>query len=454
VSNAVLDRFVADRQAQVDTMDQILAQVVDRDLVDAERGILDACRQRIAALDDQIRPLQKFESLRAAHATTTSGLPQPSPRPNGLPAEPRRIDGGDRLPEYRTVGEYLVDLVRGRALMGGEVDRDAAHRVELINRRVVSDQKTSDTPGILPTPIVGQVVSLLDANRPLISSLGGAKGLGGIPGTTFTRPKVTQHTTVGVQAGEKTQLPSQKMTVGSVSFAKSTYGGTVDISRQDMDWTSPAAWDILVRDLAAVYSQQTEAAIAADFATKATGTKPPALPATPVLADWSKALYTAGMHSYQAGQRMPNRIWCSLDVWAALGSLVDTTRVVLPVDVTREMGAPGTSELASFGGDLFGIPRIVAPLLTAKTCIVGPSDLYEAYEEVIGLLSVIEPSILGVQVAYGGYVAFGSLAVGAYVALDLSAVTALPTMADPLDAADTSTDEAAAENHSTRRGNR
>ena len=91
------------------------------------------------------------------------------------------------------------------------------------------------------------------------------------------------------------------------------------------------------------------------------------------------------------------------------------------------MGAPGTSEIASFRGDVLGLPRIVCPLLPAKTCIVGPSSLYEVYEEVIGLLSVIEPSILGVQVAYGGYVAFATLAGPAFVPLDLSAVTSLPT---------------------------
>ena len=107
-------------------------------------------------------------------------------------------------------------------------------------QRAIADQKTSDTTGILPTPIVGTVVNLIDANRPLISSLGGAKAMAGIPGSTFTRPKVTQHTLVGVQAGEKTQLPSQKMMITPIPFDKSTYGGTVDISRQDIDWTSPA----------------------------------------------------------------------------------------------------------------------------------------------------------------------------------------------------------------------
>jgi hypothetical protein len=424
--NPVLDRLRVQRAEQMAAMDAVLGQVSeDRDLVDAEKSLLTATQQRLAEIDAQIKPLADYEEMRAAHEAAAASLPQP--RPDRLPAVPRRVDGDSRLPEYRSVGEYMVDLCRGRALMGGEPDQAAARRIALINERVVANQTTTNTPGILPTPIVGQVVDMIDDRRPLITSLGGARGLGGIPGSTFTRPKITQHVTVGLQAGEKTQLSSQNMVIGNISFTKNTYGGTVDISRQDIDWTSPSAWDILVRDLAQVYSVQTEQAVATDFATTATGTKPPALPAVPVLADWSKALYTAGMHSYQFGQRMPTRIWCGLDVWAALGSLVDTTRVVLPVDTTREMGAPGTSELATFSGDLFGLPRVVVPLFPAKTIIVGPDDLYEVYEEVVGLLSVIEPSILGVQVAYGGYLANKMLAGGAYVPLDLSAVTSLPT---------------------------
>jgi hypothetical protein len=249
-----------------------------------------------------------------------------------------------------------------------------------------------------------------------------------------------------LQTAEKTALPSRAMVVGSVTFTKTTRGGTVDISRQDIDWTSPAAWDILVRDLANEYAIDTETTVAADFVTKATGTKPPALPAAPVLADWTKGLYTAAMHSYQAGQRMPTRIWCSLDVWAALGSLGDANRVVMPTSGNLDTAA-GSSSLADFRGDVLGLPRVVVPLAPAKTCIVGPDNLYEVYEEIIGLLSVIEPSILGVQVAYGGYVAFGSLAGTAYVPLDLSAVTSLPTAldADELAAAD----EAAADEEPT-----
>jgi hypothetical protein len=272
-------------------------------------------------------------------------------------------------------------------------------------------------------------------------SLGGARPMGGIPGKSFSRPTVSQHVQVGPQSAEKTALPSQKMTITGVVFNKVTHGGYVDISRQDMDWTSPAAWDILIRDLAENYATDSEATVAGGFVTAATGTKPPALPAVPVLADWTKALYTAAMHSYSAGLKMPERIWCSLDVWAALGSLVDTTRVVFPSDPavggdSADGFDAGGSTLANFRGDILGLPRVVVPKAPLKTCIVGPADHYEVYEDMIGLLSVVEPSILGVQVAYGGYLAFGALHPTSYVALDLSAVTSLPTMAEAEDAAD------------------
>jgi HK97 family phage major capsid protein len=452
--NAVLESLREQRAEQIATMDAILAGVENRDLVDAERGILDAARERITNIDAQITPLEDFENLRAAHTETVSRLPQPT----GTPAEPRRLDTVERGCGYATAGAFLVDYIRANGYADPQRVRDdaAMARVQAAYQ-VRADQTTADTPGLLPVPIIGTVVSLIDANRPLITSLGGARGLGGIPGTTFNRPKVTQHTTVGTQAAEKTALPSQKMTIANVPFTKATYGGYVDISRQDMDWSSPSAWDILVRDLAQVYAVQTETATAAAFVTAATGTKPPALPAAPVLADWAKGLYTAAMHSYSAAKTMPDRIWCSLDVWAALGSLVDTQRVVFPpdystpgVDASQPSGfdVGGNAGLADFRGDVLGLPRIVVPTAPAKTCIVGPSSMYEVYEEVIGLLSVVEPSILGVQVAYGGYLAEGSMAATGFVALDLSAVTSLPTMAEADEA-----EAEGAEQTPARRGN-
>jgi HK97 family phage major capsid protein len=411
--NVVLERKLAERAELINTMESILAQIEGRDLTDAETQVLDSTRGRIGELDAQIKPLEEYETVKAAHAMTVSDLAQPSR--SLVPAEPRRTDGEGRAPEYRSAGEYLVDLIRARGFMermNGAPDPAAVTRIAAMQQRL-ANQTTTDTPGILPTPIVGPVVNLIDTNRPLISSLGGARAMAGIPGKTFTRPKITQHTQVGLQATEKTELASQKMIINSVPFNKATYGGVVDISRQDIDWTSPAAWDILVRDLAGVYAVQTETVIAAAFKTAATGTAVPV--ADDTLAGWAAALYSAAAASYSASFMMPDRVWCSLDVWAAMGALVDVARLVMPPAQTEQPA--GSASLASFQGDVIGLPRIVVPTFPAGTCIVGPSSLYEAYEEVIGLLSVVEPSILGVTVAYGGYVAYGSLQGSAFVPL-------------------------------------
>jgi HK97 family phage major capsid protein len=429
--NPVLSRKLEERATEVATMDHILEQVEGRDLVDAERDLLTTAEKRIAALDAQIEPLRAYEALARAHA---DALPVLAP-PQAAPVETRRVGGDDRAMQYRSAGEFLVDYLRGHGIMErGVVDPQAAARVA--QSRAVVNNVTTDLTGILPTPIVGSVVNLIDANRPLISSLGGAMALGGIPGSTFTRPKITQHVTVGQQTAEKTELASQKMLITPVPFTKATYGGTVDISRQAIDWTSPGAWDILVRDLANVYAIQTETVIAAAFKTAATGTAVPV--ATDDLKGWAAALYAAAAASYQAAKRMPDRIWCSLDVWAALGSLVDIARLVMPPSQTEQPA--GDAELGSFRGDVIGLPRIVVPTFPSGTCIVGPSTLYEVYEEVIGLLSVVEPSILGVTVAYGGYIAYGSLGPTAFV--PLTAPAGMLTI-DPASLDDTS-DEASA----------
>ena len=330
--NPVLHRLLEQRTEQVATIDAILGQVDGRDLVDAERSLLEATRQRIAELDAQIGPLEDLETIIAAHRLSDPGRPQPERTPAG---PPRRADGGDRAPEYSSAGAFVVDYLRARGIMDrGTPDPAAAQRVAQV--RVVANQVTGDTPGILPTPIIGPVVNLIDANRPLISSLGGAKAMG-FAGATFTRPKITQHTQVGPQAAEKTELPSRKMTITPIPFTKGTYGGTVDISRQDIDWTSPSAWDILIKDLADVYAIQTETAAASLF--KTSSTAPPVVVEGDTLAEWADALYVAAAQSYRAGQRMPDRVWCSLDVWAALGALVDVARLVMPPTAGGDAGS-------------------------------------------------------------------------------------------------------------------
>lgn len=424
--NPVLARLLAERAQQVEFIDQLLARVEaeHRDLVDAERANLEAARQRIAELDAQIAPLQEFETLRGQHQQTAGQVLNPPARDDDSGDGPGRSLGGDpqRPFAYRSAGAFLVDLLRSRGIMQDRQghrlgpDADAAARVN----RAIDNQTTADTPGLLPTPIVGQVVNLIDASRPFVTSLGGARPMGGIPGKNFERPKITQHTVSGKQDAEKTLLPSQKMKIDPLQFAKETHGGTVNVSRQDIDWTSPAAWDILVQDLADVYAVDTESTAANAFADSVV-TNTMAVQ-TADLAGWAAALYAAAGLVYKGGNKLPDRLWCSVDMWGAMGPLVDVARLVF-TSVPGGTGAAGTSDLTQFGGYVLQLPRIVVPSFPDGTMILGPSDLYEVYEETIGLLSVVEPSILGVEVAYGGYLAYGNIEEKAFSKVTGPAVT-------------------------------
>lgn len=414
MANAVVARLEEQRAEQFEFIDTLLAQVDSdggRDLVPAEESNLTASRERIAAIDRQLTPLREYESLRAA---SNAGHPVPhQQRPAGDP-RPLGAEGGPVVP-WATAGAFLVDhlAARGVKWAGRGPDQAAAQRIE---RAAVSNNITTDVPGLLPQPIVGPVVGALDTSRPFVTSIG-AKPMGGIPGSQFTRPRITQHVAVGKQAAQKTQLASQPLKITPINFTKETWGGTVDVARQFIDWTSPSAWDALITDLAAVYGMQTEIAASTAFAAAVTQTVGP--PATDDLAGWTAALYAAASKAFLGGAavgtvpmgKMPDRIWVSLDMWEKLGSIVDAARLVTFANAQATLGS---GDLASFAGDILNLPRVVVWSLPAQTIIVGNSAEFEFYEEVIGLLSAVEPSLLGIEVAYGGYVAYAPLLADAF----------------------------------------
>lgn len=415
--NAVLDRLREQRNDQFSFIDQLMARVAEenRDLVEAEQSNLDAARERITALDKQISPLAEYEKLRQA---SSDGNPLPGPR--STQGDPRPLAAGGDAPAYASAGSFIVDMMRAKGVpwATNTADRvpnpDAAARVQ---RAAVQNQTTDDTPGILPAPIVGPIVGVLDSARPFVASLsGGARSMAGIPGSTFSRPRITQHVQVGKQAAQKTELPSRQMVIGSVPFAKETFGGTVDVSRQVIDWTSPSAWDALIQDLAGIYGWETDHAAANDLATKVVQTSQAA---TNDLPGWAAALYDAAVKAYLGGSAvgtmpkgaLPDRVWLSVDMWGKFGGIVDPARMAAFANAAQALGP---QELTNFAGNILGAPRVVVPSFPANTIIVGSSTMYEAYEEVIGLLSAVEPALLGIEVAYGGYFAYAPLDVNAF----------------------------------------
>ena len=414
MGNKVLERMAADRDRTNETIDEILASIEadDRDPSDAERSLISRHRTRLEELEPQIVEQVELEERRHASRDVHEVLT----RSTRAAVESGRIDRpGAPTVLHRSAGEFIVDYLKSRGGMRddhGQIagpDSTAIDRMAPWIERVVADQITSDTPGLLPEPIIGDVLAQKAATQPFIMSIGGAKPMGGIPGSQFKRPKITQHVDVAEQVTQKTQLQSRKMVVGSMPFTKKTFGGVVDISRQDIDWTVPSAWNILLADLAAVYGEEVDDAAAADFVAKANdvNTTPVAV-GTGSLANWATALYTAAATVYTAStpRRLPDRIWMSLDSWAAYGPLIDVALIAAGAQLTELMSSQGAT---GFAGNMFALPRYVIPGFPADTVVVGHAGDYEVYEEVVGVLSAVEPSLFGVQVAYGGYVAYNAV---------------------------------------------
>lgn len=416
--NAVLSRLLEQREAQCTFIDQLTARVAEegRDLVDAELDNLKAARKRITELDAQIEPLEQFEATRSAHRAAIPAR-QPAAQVAGQGIAQRASLGiQDREQEpYRTAGEFLADYVRSIQYPGDrfpEPDETIAARVRAARGRQVRaagdvapgpHQTTDDTPGLLPKPIIGSILNDLDAARPFVGSIG-AQNFSPGTGKTWSRPHITQHTLVGEQTAEKAELPSRDLKIEGIDFTKRTYGGHLNISRQEIDWTSPSAWDAVINDLRVQYELHTDDESAEYFADEIDQTVAVGDPDD--VADWIRALYAAASKAATANGtkrpsalRMPNHIWVAHDVDSQVGAMLAIARIAA-------FNPAGTSSVNTFGGNLLDLPRTMVPGFPAGTAVVGKTSMFEFYEERIGLLQAIEPKVFGVDVAYGGYAAF------------------------------------------------
>lgn len=438
MSTAVIERLQQERQGCFDFIDSLTAQVETegRDMVDAERQNVTAQHARVQEIDAQLEPLRAFEELRQATRQTTSRYTPTGVSDQGDDDDQRRGLGAqvnDREHKWRSVGEFMADVYRSSGMAAQNPDtrhlttgqRDAAarrlqtHGLEVVNghltRAAAPHNTTVEVPGLIPETIVGEIMSDVDAARPFISSVG-AKDLGSIPGTTFNRPVVSQHTDVAKQSAEKAEVTNRQFKVTGVPFTKDTYGGWANVSRQSIDWTSPGVWDALMTDFEEQYALETENAAADAFATAVTAeTDTPAVDATDVtLKELLTGLYSAAGLAYQGSGRLPDMIWASLDWWATLGVLVDHLKATTAGD------GGGDSNVQSFAGNLLRTPRIIVPSFSSGTLIVGVKSRTEVYEDRFGFLSAIEPKVFGIELAYGGYMASGTVKPAAFAKVNFA----------------------------------
>ena len=304
--------------------------------------------------------------------------------------------------EFSSPADYIHTY--GKAAQG---DRMAVERITAANQTV------ADNPGLIPTPIIGNVITWLQRTRPVVSRSRSV----GMPsaGASFVRPKVTQHTAAGKQVKELDTLASQTMKVTPISVTKETYGGTLKITMQDAAWTDPAILNLAVEDLTSMYGVQTDTAAGAKLVAAAKTVVP--LAADADAKTFIAAVSSAAQKIASALYRMPDTLYCSYDQWARINSLVDTTGRQLFPYIGPMNAAGGNGSVTDMGMNVMGLTVVADANLPAGTLIVAHSECLEVYETIGGQLSIQNPTTLSFDIAFYGFFASTSVEDLGFVAL-------------------------------------
>ena len=308
-----------------------------------------------------------------------------------------------------TAAEYMAAMHAGG---------DTFHNVNAAYKEAVRDQQTAlqaaagdvlttDTPGLLPVPVLGPVFQDLNFVRPVVSAFG-ARSMPNTPSKTFTRPTITTHTSAAAQT-ENTAVSATTMVIAANTVTKSTVAGQVTLTMQDMDFTDPASMNIILNDLAGEYLIKTDdiaadALVAGKTASGSTWTVTDADPSSLI-----QSLYDAAREITEDSNYFPTHLAVSPDVWQKLGSQLDASK--RPVLGYTTNGVVGQNSIGRVGGlqytgmDVFGLTLVVDNNFANGTMLVCYAPGFEIYEAQQGVLSIANPSTLSRTFSYYGYFA-------------------------------------------------
>jgi HK97 family phage prohead protease len=275
-----------------------------------------------------------------------------------------------------SAAEYISKVIRGGA---------EAHQFFANLKAAAPDVVTTDTPGILPEPIVGPVYNNFRGLRPVVDAIGVKAMPGG--GKVFRRPEVTTHTTIGLSNGENQPLDSGTFVVSNNNVTKNVYGGYVKLSEEDMDWTEPEVLGLLLDDMARIYANQTDDVAADALVTGATQTTTFSSPMTDP-SNWAAWMYDASSAILTGSNgNLPTHLFLSPDQWAALGKLSDDANRPLFPQV-GPMNAFGALQPGGTAGNAFGLTVVVDRNFANGTIIIGDPSGFEIFEQQKGAVQV------------------------------------------------------------------
>jgi hypothetical protein len=338
------------------------------------------------------------EAVEAA-AIPTAPIPAQAKRTFAMPSAAEYLAamniGGDT---FRRVNEAFVEASRNK-----QTALQAAAGVD-------GNTNTENTPGLLNQMVLGPVFEDLNYIRPVVAAVGARAMPDGGTQKTFIRPTWTTHTSAAAQATELGAVSQTSPQIASNVISKQTVSGGVTFSVQDVDFTSPASMEIILRDLVGQYMLKTDD-IAADAITSGatvSGAQWDVTPGDPTTL--ITAIYGAAVNILSATNFLPDTIFVSTNVWELLGRQLDANKqLVFPyvgaagLMGMNAMGSGNVTQMNTFNP--LGLNLVVDRNFAANTMVVARASAIEYYEQVKGIMTREVPLNLGKEFSYYGYAA-------------------------------------------------
>lgn len=276
--------------------------------------------------------------------------------------------------------------------------KQAQRRQSTALQAAAGDILSSDTPGLLNQNVLGSLFQDLNFVRPVVNAFG-ARAMPGTPSKTFIRPTITTHTSAAEQTTELTAASATTMVIASNVVTKKTVAGQVTLSVQDIDFTDPAALQLVLNDLAGEVLIKTDdiaadALVAGKTASGSTWTVAATDPSSLI-----ESLYDAAREIAEDSNYFPTHLCVSPDVWQKLGQQLDADK--RPVFGYNSNGMMTTNSIGNVSGmqytsmNVLGLDVVVDNNFANGTMLVVYAPGFEIYESGPSLMTFDDASKLG-----------------------------------------------------------
>lgn len=307
--------------------------------------------------------------------------------------------------DTRSPGQFVLDLVRGDSEAAACYNRAMEYRFSEEQHRAYAGGTTADAP--VKDGWVGDLTRIFDGSSGVLARV---YGTGTLPqmGMNIEYAELLANTVaVNAQAAEGDALTLGKVTLKMSTAPVATYGGYVQLSRQQIDRSTLPVLNRSLEAITVAAGAQKKAALRTAHAALITARKAiaenagqivlGATLANSVAGNWEDALIDAAIR-YDAENVAPEALIVSATVFKKLRSLtVDGERVF---QIAND-NASGTLNLPGLTGDLAGIPVYLDAGQTGSEATFVNSRAIRQYDS--ALVQLQDENIINLSKDFSAY---------------------------------------------------